>query len=295
MIPGVGFSIPNLAQRRRAGVAQTMEATGGNSIDIAESGTAYRVHRFDSSGVLSVTQGGTAEVLVLAGGGGGSTAGGGAGGVILTQVALTPGDWPVVVGTGGAGIHGGATPRPVPASRGGNSTFAGLVALGGGPGSGTDSGSNGTGDTNGGSGGGGGSSSQPAKFVTVKGAALQPGSSSGGLGHDGGDTTIFVTPFYAGGGGGAGAPAPDAGGTWAPGGAGITTMITGSPQDVGGGGAGGRWDNGTGLAGTHGGGGGGSGNLRDAAPNTGGGGGGGSSTIAGGKGGSGLVIIRYRI
>ncbi|RBI87758.1 hypothetical protein DRV85_01800 [Rhodosalinus halophilus] len=260
-----------------------------------DSGEDWTAHVFTADGTFNLSETAEVDYLLVGGGGGGSTAGGGAGGVVQGTITLAPGDYPVTVGAGGAGIRGDADPRPVPASPGGDSTFAGITALGGGPGSGTRGGADVTGDeTDGGSGGGGGSSAQPGEYVSVKGSALQPGSPDGGLGHDGGDVTNFNSPFYAGGGGGAGGPAPDAGYDWAPGGPGITTTIDGTERQIAGGGAGGRWDNGTGLAGTHGGGSGGSGNARDGAPNTGGGGGGGARTIPGGTGGSGLVVIRYR-
>lgn len=274
-------------------------ASGGTVTAITEGADDYTVHEFTADGTFEVTEGGQIEYLIVGGGGGGSTAGGGAGGVVQGSMTIAPGSYPVTVGAGGAGIIGDATPRPAPATPGEDSSFAGLVALGGGPGSGTDGGADTTGDeAEGGSGGGGGSSSQPAQYVTVLGSALQPGSASGGLGHDGGEVEDFTSPFYAGGGGGAGGPGQSPGnpGTWAAGGAGITTTIAGAARDIAGGGAGGEWGTGTGIAGAYGGGSGGAGyplSERDGTPNTGGGGGGGGPTAPGGTGGTGLVIIRY--
>jgi len=82
-------------------------------------------------------------VLVVAGGGGGGMdmGGGGGGGVISTTLSITPQTYTVTVGSGGigapaAGTNGQPTAYQytIPATNGGNSSFGGLTAIGGGRG-----------------------------------------------------------------------------------------------------------------------------------------------------------------
>lgn len=222
---------------------------------------------------------GTANVLVVAGGGSGGRGngnegggGGGGGGMVQASgVALTPGGlYPVVVGLGGLAY---AQPSSGYNSQayGGDSSFAGITATGGGYGGGytiygqiKDGGS-------GGSGGGG------------NGAGEGHGGGSGipGQGNDGG-------PGYhhSGGGGGGGAGAPGSGGNPGIGGVGLAATLNGIVYSAGG--------NGSTYFG---------GNIDGAygAPNTGnGGGGGGGYNDAGGignggNGGSGIVIVQTPI
>ncbi len=273
-------------------------ATGG-TVTVHDKGVVtYRVHAFTETGThtLDVAEGsGPAEVLVVGGGGGGGGsgdhrwggAGGGAGGMIETAVTLAAGEYAVVVGAGGAGGTGaGEAGGP-----GGESRFMDLVALGGGPGRGQNL------AYDGGSGSGG------AAVTTTQeprvGAGLQPGSTSGGHGHDGGWGTEAIGEDRAGGGGGgAGSAGGDAGpGTGGDGGAGRLSSLTGSPvYYAGGGGGSGRTTPGTGGSG-----GGGDGGLArngfPGAPNSGGGGGASSLGFSnsGGAGGSGIVVIRYAV
>ncbi len=220
----------------------------------------------------------TIEVLVVGGGGGGGNTagnggGGGAGGLIYygantinlgSGYSVTPGaNISIEVGAGGTANFNGS-----------DSLFDTLTAIGGGRGGGGaqeygfDGGS-----------GGGAATQNPA------GAALQPGSASGGFGNAGGGAS------FAGGGGagGAGLPYPGNSGT-VTGGIGLAYDITGSllfyaaggggPASYGGSGIGGSsLENG--VAGT------------DGAANTGSGGGGGWTSI-GGNGGSGVVIVAYQ-
>ena len=244
------------------------------------------------------------EYLVVGGGGSGASSpnigsgGGGAGGFItnvgygvLTSVLYT-----ITIGAGGAGINAGG------GNNGANSSISyasAITALGGGTGGYYD----GT-YVNATSGGSGGGSSWNGTDNTHPGAALQPTSSSGGLGYAGGNGG-----YYSGGGGGG---AGEAGHTYPPGtysggggagGDGVASSITGSSvYYAGGGGGGSSYGAGDppnapgGLGGGgQGGGYGGYGNTGNpGSPNTGGGGGGSAySSGYGGNGGSGIVIIKY--
>jgi hypothetical protein len=106
----------------------TMNATGG---EITYSGD-YKIHTFRNIGTssFSITQGsGLVEALVVAGGGGG----GGAGGVLTTtslNLSIVSPNYSVVVGQGGP--SGGSVCST--GNNGSDSSFAGLVAKGGGAG-----------------------------------------------------------------------------------------------------------------------------------------------------------------
>jgi hypothetical protein len=275
-------------------------ASGGDNVyDISVSGINYRVHEFTTVGVstFTITEGyGEVEYLIIGGGGGGSISnyatGGGAGGSggyrcsvpgelsgggssAESPLILSVDVYTVIVGDGGSNR-----------SKGQDSVFATITSIGGGHGGGYQQG----GATTGGSGGGG------AYNADVAGA-----SGTANQGFAGGYATIGG----GGGGGGAGSigsnsSADNRGGN---GGNGITSEITGVPIVRGGGGGGGTTNvyiPGA-IAGTGGTGGGGNGsatgNGSDGTANTGGGGGGpiGNSSSIGGKGGSGIVIIRYKI
>jgi hypothetical protein len=280
----------------------------------------------------------TVDVLLVAGGGGGGMdmgGGGGGGGVLYTTSNIVHGTtYAVVVGAGGYGAPAGsggyrtdgAGPQPgshqytISATNGGNSTFNGLTAIGGGYG-----GSSYFGYTPnygyGNSGGSGGGASGYSDGNTGHGGAATSGQGNVGGGSGG--------QYYSGGGGGAGA-AGTTGPSQPHGGAGIC-YPTMSPYYFGGGGGGAAYSLTTGGNGGIGGGGGGAigqngviggiGGLAGASgiaagvngtqgpngawgnvpggnggTNTGGGGGGGSHYNAnnkGGEGGSGIVIIRY--
>jgi hypothetical protein len=273
----------------------------------------------------------TVDYLVVAGGGGGTDqrgAGGGAGGFRLSNSTCMPApltsplanptgitasvtSYPITVGAGGAGF--GSFPSPLAfGNPGSNSVFSTITSTGGG-GAANDA-PPGVGGS-GGSGGGG---------VAVGGGPSEPGGAgntppvSPPQGNPGGSGA--QAPFHgAGGGGGASAAGGNGAtnGTGGPGGTGSYVLGTGfagsngTPGPVCGakyfaGGGGGSFYC-TGTAGTGGTGGGGtSGTGPGPAPNaagqsgttnTGGGGGGGwhpSLGQAGGSGGSGIVIIRYK-
>ena len=242
------------------------------------------------------------EVLVVAGGGGGgrhSGGGGGGGGLIYnSNFAVTPGtQLTVTVGNGGASLYGTyPTQDGGNGINGGSSVFGSLEAIGGGGGGYYNSGGN-----VGGSGGGAGRNNTGANGTAGQGNA-------GGSGAAGG----FQSPNYpAHGGGGAGGSgkigSQSKGGD---GGIGLLFNINGTPTYYAGGGGGNiQYTSALGGVGGLGGGGAGSSGFEglpalygtDGTPNTGGGGGGthydapatGTSGIEG-RGGSGIVIVRYQ-
>ncbi len=210
------------------------------------------------------------SLLVVAGGGAnleGNRGGGGAGGVYFNNsYSITPLDNITVVVGNGMTLNIG--------TNGGNSSFEGVITIGGGAGG--NAGNNGL---PGGSGGGGGENK-------VGGVALQPSSASGGYGYAGGDG--YSVGYVSGGGGGAGEVGKDGysehsgdggdgiiifGECWAGGGgAGSHDDYRGLGNTTCGGGAGTQSGNRGALAGING------------SANTGGG---------GLNGGSGIVVVRY--
>ena len=262
------------------------------------------------------------------GGGSGTSYGGGAGGggavriiwgggrsfptnapqstnTIVSPPLVQKGLYTVTVGAGGAGASAGTTNA---GAQGGNSSFAGLVAIGGG-GGGSRNDANTSPATTGGSGGGAngytgaqgasGTSGQGRKGGNSAGTGFSGGGGgagaaggSGTLGNSqaGGDgiaDTILTTSYYwGGGGGGSGYSVTGGNGGLGGGGGGAigTTLGGGSAVNSGSAGGGGAINTSANTAGGSGGAG------------TGGGGGGGSlgtATNAGGNGGGGAVILRY--
>ena len=240
------------------------------------------------------------EVLVVAGGGGGgyqSGGGGGAGGVIYNNnYSVSTLGISVSIGSGGSGAEGGSGENSL-GSKGGNSVFGNLTAIGGGKGGTTTSST----DAQGGSGGSGGGSCYAANTMLIAGGAgtlsqgFNGGSNNGGINWN-------SEPSGSGGGGGAssagGAAATNRCGN---GGNGIAISITGLSTYYGGGGGGGTWNSTAegGLGGSGGGGKGGRGGTYPVAGTDNYGGGGGGGGLNGGdyqkgaKGGSGVVIIRH--
>jgi hypothetical protein len=268
-----------------------MVASGGTILpDVIYRGRTYKVHQFTTVGttnfvVSDAGKEGIVETLIVGGGASGSDTGGsGAGGMIERTLTLTAQTYPVVVGAGGA-----STGDNTRGNAGGNSSFGGLTALGGGQGGfyqGLVVGAAG------GSGGGGGA--EPSSGTSAPGAGQQPTSASGGFGNAGG--TGSAAGYAGGGGGGAGAPGgnarPNLGGE---GGQGRLSSITGTARFyAAGGGGGGQFAGGLGGSGI-----GGNGSQQGipataGQSNTGSGGGGGWDGVQA-AGGSGIVIIRYPI
>jgi hypothetical protein len=278
-----------------------VSATGGTVTNYTLNGTNYTAHIFTTVGTASinVTAGGNVEVLVVGGGGGGGQAdngpggaggGGGAGGLILTNFTVLFGsNYAITVGDGGSTNT---------AANGGNSLFGSLTALGGGYGGRMVN----LLATNGGSGGGG--FGRGALPTNAAGTATQPGSSSGGYGNNGGAGGAGTPLNGGGGGGGGGAGSAGAAGnvntTGGNGGAGFTNSISGIETVYAGGGGGGSGESGYAAGSATGGGGAGGAygtHGANASPNSGGGGGGSAvssgAQFYGGKGGSGIVIVRY--
>jgi len=281
-------------------------ATGG----VKTTSGLYTIHTFNSYDSFQIGAGsGEVEYLVVPGGGGGggggsqgsgvggSGGGGGGGGVRTGKITLGIGYYTIGVGKGGIGGPGWVTGGfPGYATNGGDSSFGDIVAKGGGAG-----GSGGNGAPGGSGGGGGGNHSGPTSG----------GNGTSGQGYAGGGNGSGGGVYQGAGGGGgcaqAGVTANSPGG--AAGGAGLSSSISGTAKNYGGGGGGGGFAsvpaNGPGGAGGAGGGGAGAayagtstGNGVAGTANTGGGGGGGAGGAAtvsshGGDGGSGVVILRY--
>jgi hypothetical protein len=254
---------------------------GGIIRTYAYEGIAYRSHTFLYTGELTVSilDGNpssvlSVDVLLIAGGGGGGSqaggGGGGGGGYLESFSKLRIGNYAIIVGDGGS-----------PDQNGQNSSFNQLIAFGGGAG-----GSFGFPGKSGGSGGGAGQSS-----LLAGGQGLQ------GQGFNGGGVDIIG--YASGGGGGASESAINITQTYlaSTGGTGkFNTFMDGSTIYYAGGGGGGS-SNFNGQGGVGGGGSQLSTLSRDGQNNSGGGGAGAknNTTSTAGRGGSGIVIIRYRI
>lgn len=286
------YSTDALAQAAYPGGGGVV-ATGGSMSTVGSD----TVHTFRSSGTLTVTNPGAAQVLLVGGGGGGGGGasygggGGGGGGVVYrSNINLLAGSITVTVGGGGAG---GAS--EVNGSNGGSSSLAGYLSVVGGGGGGNTRAAGRAGAC----GGGAGKSDVDEGFS----------GGSGSVGYGGGrtqSTTDGLVTGAAGGGGmgsvGSSSVNTDNGGR---GGYGIRYSISGSAVNYAGGGGGsakmsgaagragggnGSWDWGS-SAGQ-------CGRATSGAANSGsgGGGGGGDTPCAypnGGNGGSGIVIVRY--
>jgi hypothetical protein len=265
------------------GISNGVKAVGG-TLTVAG---GYAYHTFTSTGsFLPSQQIKGAEFLVIAGGGAGGRSfggGGGAGGLLFANSqTLTAGNsYTALIGAGGSSQSASA----FRGNSGNNSVFSSSIAFGGG-GGGYDAGG-GTGATGiaGGSGGGGS-------------RTFSGGAGTLGQGNRGGN--ISAGNFGAGG-GGAGAAGGDSGTAATAGGIGSSAYtvwgaITGTGQNVNGtyyyagggggqaqaGGLGGGGQNVDGLSGT----------AANGTANTGGGSGSDSTASAGG---SGLIIVRYRL
>ena len=292
------------------GWKEGFSASGGTEFTPGD-GNTYHVFTSNQNFVLGGDDPISVEVLFVAGGGGGGYrhgGGGGAGQAFTAPFTLSPGTYPVEVGTGGTKGTGSETPNA--AADGGDTVFNSYRAGGGGGGGPSISkqptgtlGANGRSGTPAGSGSGGGSRGGNAD---TGGTGSSPGGTNGGPGG-----------FNSGGGGGgandAGTPAPTNPDDGAPGGDGkafpayAAPLFPGRPAPwisavsttglyAGGGGGGGN----NGPRSSGGPGGGGAGNVQDAPGDAaidgtggGGGGGGGDNGAPGGDGGDGILIIKY--
>ncbi len=270
------FSFFNFFLFSSSSFAAMYTYTGSSTL--INSGSGVYIVKFLTSGTFTPVNDMTVNVLVVGGGGGGGSGstsgggGGGGGGLIYNSSYMVSGSTTVTIGNGGA-AH----------TKGENSVFGSLVAIGGGRG-GNYSGSNTY--ENGGSGGSGGGGS--VGYPSIAGTG---GIGTSEQGHNGGSGYVSSGPG-AGAGGGAGAVgANGSGSTGGVGGNGLAYSISGTYTYYAGGGGGSSWGPAGGSGGL--GGGGQGGNIGGVAGVSGsahtGGGGGGQN----GVGGSGIVIIRF--
>ena len=323
--PGVvmiRYAIPEAA-----GSAPT--AASGGAISYTPTHT---IHTFMYPGVFSTgpTFSKTVEYVVIAGGGGGGRGYAGAGGAGAYLTGTTPvGASAGCFCSVGQGGNPGFAPNPISwqpdfqsGGTGEDSTFGAptgtITSPGGGKGAGFDVAPNSVGGTGGSGGGGGVGPGGYGPSMNNPGPSNSPGGNIGGSGYQVGDAAYNA----GGGGGGAGGVGGDAvSGRGGYGGLGIEVPTTfqhvaiglaagpnGSNYWVAGGGAGGMGNtpnNGNNTGGGPGGPYAGGGNGASGGPNgsgadgldgTGGGGGasgGGEGPMAGGRGGSGLIMIAY--
>jgi hypothetical protein len=280
-------------------------ADGGTITYVTIGSDTYRIHAFTAAGTSTLFLPETVEcdVLLVAGGGGGggsagsgaSGAGGGAGGLILElNKTVSPGSYSIVVSAGSQSINPGFD---LQGPDGGDTSAFSLTAVGGG-GGGSRVGGNANG-RDGGSGGGEGSQG----VTTSYGSGTSGQGNRGGLNGYSGDGS---DQNASGGGGGAGGVGGDGldnnysgdGGVGLDMSAYFTTSF-GENGYFAGGGGGGRAGTLTNTFGSGGIGGGADGGNNDAPAsamaNTGGGGAGAGGSFRSGKGGSGIVLIRYRV
>ena len=243
------------------------------------------------------------DILVVGGGGGGgySYVGGGGGGggyVYLQNINFPSGSYTVNVGSGGAAGVNGASPAGW-GGNGANSSITGAInytALGGGGGAGGSASGVITGIGNNGGSGGGGSYKLIGSVAAAGGTYTQFSTYGYGTGGNG---NSYGSPWQYGGGGGGASGVTN--GTSSTGNNGLANSITGVSITYAGGGGAGTDGSTIPQGGTGGGGAGATGSGTIVAPvagtdGLGGGGGGarGGGTGVAAKGGSGIVIIRYR-
>ena len=282
--------------------------TSGGTITPVTFGTDYKYLTFTNKGenqtvyTVNFPENAECDILVVGGGGSGGvrdSGGGGGGGVVLRRNYTVSSNTTVTISVGKGGNY--IVPGQTSNSGFDSSIVIGsttLIAIGGGGGGG-NTGSL-YGGRSGGSGGGGG-------YGTSAGTATQPTSASGGYGNNGSNSP---GGYVGGGGGGAGSAGKTDGNEniGRTGGDGIDmsaifgTMVGHNGWFAGGGGSGGYSGGSYGNGGADRFGGaskGESATATDAMPNTGGGGGsvqnGWSVGDRSGGGGSGVVIIRYKL
>jgi len=278
-----------------------LKCSGGTESIISDGGVSYRLHKFSLVGTSNFSCNGNkdVEVLVVAGGGSGGSStssgggGGGGGGVVYQKsYSITSGiQYSVVVGDGGSSVSGRSS-----GTNGYNSTFGAITAYGGGGGGGGNNAISRRG-LSGGSGGGSGRDQYTqtgGAVISGIGGGIPYGNAGGGGANSG----------YGGSGGGGGAggvgnkgygnnnSTNERGGD---GGSGISNSITGVALEYAGGGGGSTQFSSVVGNGRSGGGNGGNNTGKAVTPgmNGTGSGGGGCASSYSGKGGSGIVIVRY--
>jgi hypothetical protein len=271
----------------------------------------WRYHGFTSSGTFTIHSGTfQVEYLVVAGGGAGSKAhqtnvcgGGGAGGYrnscsvpgelsggntsVESAITLGPGTYTVTVGAGGTCAQ---TTSNTLGTSGSNSSFHTITSIGGGRGGYFEPGTGASGGSGGGAGSYNGSATQ-----NYSGGSGTSGQGFAGAAYNGG------TNGGGGGGGGGASQTPAARGsntTGGVGGNGLYSAISGASYPRAAGGAGSGWQDASGGTGGIGGGGNAGTNSTNGTSgtvNTGSGGGAAKGATYAGNGGSGVVIVRYRV
>lgn len=283
-------------------------ASGGSVSEFNDGTHTWRVHQWanwmngdETLRKFNVTLGGYMEFMFLGGGGGGgwnTGGGGGAGGLLHFGAELGPGEYTVIVGSGGLGAYAwgqahGFSGNGSVLLDSGNVEIIHAVGGGGGGSGEAGSGVSRPPGQPGGSGGGGGSYPNLDPPVTQGGAGTPDQGHNGGQGRG----------YGAGGGGGRGGQGgstTDTSNIGATGGPGVVLYMTGTQGTSFGGGGGGAGQSASGGA-SHGGGYGGLWTTHGPAAgvdNLGGGGGGGwaaGDDRSGGQGGHGFAIIRYII
>jgi hypothetical protein len=321
---GVGTSEPRAVLDVRGNMIVSgslgVSGLGGTTHDY----NGYRVHAFTTSGVFRALAPMNVDILLVGGGGAGGIdngGGGGAGGLVFRpNYSISSGIHVVTIGSGGIGSDNQSTTASTP---GGNTSMGTLQALGGGRGLNGDAGV-GTANQDGGSGGGG---EGEGPNSTGRGAATQTSNAFDGskspYGHGNRSGAGGGNSGGGGGGGGAGVQGSSGtSGTSGNGGAGgdglyevtygETTynfaemfgisygeILSGEAWFAGGGAGGNANSRTTTISGGKGGGGGNiSGAVRDGQANTGGGGTGQTwalTSTKGGDGGTGILLLRYKI
>ena len=290
-----------------------LTATGGVISEYTDGPAVYRAHVFTSSGEFEVTEigtfGGDVDLLLIGGGGGGGAgfhsygpgSGGGAGGwVQVTTYTLAAATYPVTVGGGGAGGPSGSPNAGGgrPGTSGGDSVFTNpspetITAKGGGGGGGTAPYSPTVG-LDGGSGGGAGSSLDRSGGATNQ-APSQPTSISSGTltqyGYAGGASGVpsNAGTGAGGGAGGAGTDFSTPAGTNRAGGSGRASVYAYGPPNPVTYAAGGPANGPQPTVATDSTAGSGDGGMGSRANSP------GTNNYFGGKGGSGVVVVRYKI
>jgi hypothetical protein len=250
-----GFSVKNF---RPAGYVFPVGLNGANAgtptTDIVTTTPSPGNYTFPGTAAS-----GTAEVLVIGGGGGGGSilgGGGGGGGLVYHSAYPFSAGQSVSIGVGSGGItYGPGSPSATgpTSTKGGNTSFGSITAVGGGAGRASGGGSGSTTDVSGGSSGGGNYYDGPTGGSTT---TVQQAPSGGGTGYGyagaGGSGYNPANPggtYNLGGGGGGGAggaaqtnplSAPDAPykASSGNGGAGLAFSLVGSSVNYSGGGGG---------------------------------------------------------
>jgi hypothetical protein len=252
-------------------------ATGGSSSSITVGGIAYTLLVFTGSTTLTVSKEGNFDATIIGGGNAGTqngpyagNGGGGGGGgalVLSTSIYLPVGTYSVGIGGGGSisYIHGYASGRPLGGGQGGGGNSGGSAAIVGGFSGGSGVGVGPNGNANGG-GGGGGMGAAGSNCYLDRGYGTMTNGGNGGAGVDWsvwrGQTA--GTTYYGAGGGGSGGYGSTSGGS----------------GGTGGGGTGGGYYSNVATPGT---------------ANTGSGGGGGTEGATAQAGGSGIVLVRFKV